>query len=202
MCNEPDCVPIETLIICVGKVKTQSYMVKILKPVVEVLEEDVVKLNVWKCFNDVMRQYHLRLSENTKGDTNEVAIPQDISATLTASPTTAVPVTTNAVKVIMRRKTDSPAIAAVGLQIGIGEASPDRKVVSSSSEKSPLEVVAHTTTGASGARMQARTVVPRHTGADIIPESRHGSKGSSTRPRGCPCCDPVSQFYASHRLCD
>lgn len=198
ICNEPDCAPIEVLVI-LGfpefsvdgyRAQPNKWAGKMLKPLAEVTQEDVRALDVpIRCINaallnvDKALEETLRLLENPES----LRLATDLKALLL-----------NAVEAIDRTLPQPPSHA----MIVDDDVTPVRmsSTVNPASISVPASVSSQSTTvktsTASVAGVPPVGATVKKAGDFIVVKDGQERKSAAprhekgTRPRGCPCCDP------------
>lgn len=194
-CNEPDCVPLETLVICIGA--QARWADKVLKPIAEVTDSDLDELDIPCSWTEWIQSEHERkgLKNNTPTKENILSITPTSTAQSLGSENsnTSTPPTVTAPPgstiVTMRPRGDTsgsrpPAVSNTGIMLP-----PPPRPVSTSvpivPQPKPLS-----TAMASVDSMRSKKAKPVSLKSrdENLPAARHSSKG--VRQRGCPCCDP------------
>jgi hypothetical protein len=214
-CNQVDCVPIETLVILLStsysetlsgspaasmlvadqggsadSTKGSRWVGKILKPMKEVVEEDIYALDLQGVLLSWSRQ---SLSKNSENHSNQVAAAASEPTETSSRQPSSAPVTV----VTMKPRNvahSAPVTAPRGIE-------PHRLIpaLPQSAARSPADMHGPAAKGPQPAvPMSTMHRAISHTdaigGRLSTPESSSSShaerKGGSSRPRGCPCCDP------------
>lgn len=196
-CTEPDCVPLETLIICIGM--QARWADKVLKPIAEVTDSDIEELVLglptnWTewIHSEVERK---RLKNAQASDSDQSNQSSFIPATT--------PTTTTSTLITMRPRTDQTNPQ------GISQASLSSTVITSSTTasvsvdntsnlpppppstddniktQSTIQISSNTTEPMLNSQKVKKQPVLKSRD-EKLPTARHSSKG--VRQRGCPCC--------------
>ena len=200
-CNEPDCVPIETLIVIVGTMSKSRWTGKVLKPIAEVEESDVADLD----FGEFAK------APQTPALTGVTVVPmvpdtptapssdegEGGSQSLPAPAVTVVPmVPDRTVSDVASQSEPQPAPAPAATDVPVlptsgGSSDGD----GGRTDSAPASVFQPNTVMFGGrpvvrrrpAPLINRTAPRRSSNTSGAPQPRH-QKG--IRARGCPCCDP------------
>mmetsp|Transcript_26278 Transcript_26278/g.49292 ORF Transcript_26278/g.49292 Transcript_26278/m.49292 type:complete len:273 (+) Transcript_26278:101-919(+) len=209
-CNEPDCVPLETLVICIGI--QARWADKVLKPIADVTDSDLDELDMpcsWTEWIQSERERKGLKNDTSKGDSEELT--RRTSATSTTTTTTQSQESTNSIMtststvtappgstmVTMRPRSDlvssssRPAVASTGIMPppppppAVTTTSLSTTATTSTLSK-PLSSA--TTTSIDSNSSKKNKPMSLKSRDESLPAARHSSKG--VRQRGCPCCDP------------
>ena len=191
-CTEPDCVPLETLVICIGM--QARWADKVLKPIAEVTESDLDELDIpdnWTEWiqsekerkaakNDVSGDGSTSGSGNTDPSTLEKKLPETVSAPASST------------LVTMRPRTDQPGANPPAASNIYALPLPPPVTTNMSASTAPKTtssaIISTTNTTISDAPASSKTKKPPALKSrdESLPTARHSSKG--VRQRGCPCC--------------
>ncbi len=165
-CNEENCVPIETLIILLGR-SNEKWVHKILKPISEVSETDISVLNLKLPLSELIKEKELIIDQSNENENEKIAkdLEDHLDSILKKYDTSKHDkILTKFLEIVtLKLKNDSNTISP--------QVSNEVKV------NVPNQIAFET-------KFERPIIVDNN---DKIPEERH-KKG--VRQRGCPCCDP------------
>lgn len=196
-CNEPDCVPLETLVICIGI--QARWADKVLKPIAEVTDSDLVELDVPCSWTEWIQSERERkgVKNNTSSGESEESIQSSAAVSTAQSLKTATPnrnstptitVPPGSTMVTMRPRGDPsgyrpPPVSSTGIMPP--PPPPPTTVTTTSQSSKQLGAATTSLDSISSKKTKPMSLKSRD---ESLPTARHSSKG--VRQRGCPCCDP------------
>ena len=197
-CNEPDCVPLETLVIVIGQ--QARWADKVLKPIVEVTDSDIEGLDIPQNWNAWIEAETERKKEKALMSDNinmpvPLPPPPDNGSSNSKSSTASIPVATTLVS--MKPRTDlSQNIQAEikPIQSLVNGQAASKSISSQHCQPSSSPVIKHTPIKQAPtpknniivSNQKAIRPIELKSSSDKLPQARHSSKG--VRQRGCPCC--------------
>ncbi len=195
-CNEPGCVPIETLIILISSLKNDDmdetskgwrWTNKILCPISDVKQEHCIALNIPKSINDINSGVPVVVDENafTIPFTDKIEQKQKIEIQ-----TNKIEEESSILSSITKTSEEGlPKSSSEGtLEVGVKLDSADDKETPTSEKSSTITMPISKNTKNNGGKTGAKSVFSVNGGS--VAEEIGAQKHTGVRPRGCPCCDP------------